>query len=541
MTVTKVIEGSKAALICYRKVKGGTEMTDLNRTTSIAEILERYPAARQVFDRHGLHGCGGEQGPAETLEFFARVHEADVDTLLKEIQNEVAQPMPKALSYEATLADYIYRRFFKAGIVVVVTVGALWGAVNLLEIALQRNFLLLHLVPAIHAHAHAMIFGWCGLFVMGFAYQSFPRFKHTTLWRPRLANLTFYLMLTGIATRIGAELLAPDALGLALGAVASVTELAAIGLFIAIILNTARKSVQPHNPYEKFIFGALAWFFVQAILSDVFFFAKATAANQSELIHRIALLDGPLRDIQLLGFVAMIIAGVSQRFVPVVYQLGRPQHDRQTLIFWLMNASLLLDVASYVLLLTTRNPVFALGLETSFLLMLTWAVLLVRQLRIFATPRERDRSWKFVRTSYLWLLIAMVMLPFFPAYGILTHQYFAHSFMGAYRHAFTVGFVTLMIVGISSRVVPILAGIDSGRLSALWGPFILLNIGDAGRVTLQILTDFIPRIAYPLVGFTGFLELAALAWWGVGLWRIMNAASARRVVPVFIQPPAVAS
>jgi hypothetical protein len=90
-------------------------------------------------------------------------------------------------------------------------------------------------------------------------------------------------------------------------------------------------------------------------------------------------------------------------------------------------------------------------------------------------------------------------------------------------------------------VVPILAGIDSGRLSALWGPFILLNIGNAGRVTLQILTDFIPRIAYPLVGFTGFLELAALAWWGVGLWKVMNVSRMRRVAPVLVQPQPVAS
>jgi len=516
-------------------------MTDLTRMTPIEEILERYPAARQVFDRRGLHGCAGEQGPAETLEFFARVHGVDVDTLIAEIQTEMAKPAPKPYAYEATLADYIYRRFFKAGIAVVLTVGALWGAVNLLEIALRRNFLLLHLVPAIHAHAHAMIFGWCGLFVMGFAYQSFPRFKHTTLWRPDLANLTFYFMLTGIGARIGAELLAPDVLGLALGAVASATELATIGLFIAIILRTAQKSLEPHNPYEKFIFGALAWFLGQAILSDVFFFAKATAANQDELIHRIALLDGPLRDIQLLGFVAMIIAGVSQRFIPAVYQLGRPRQDRQSLIFWLMNASLLLDVASYVLTLTTRNPVFALGLETAFILMLIWAALLVRQLGVFAAPGERDRSWKFVHASYMWLLMAMVMLPFFPVYGILTHQYFAHSFMGAYRHAFTVGFVTLMIMGISARVVPILAGIDSNRLSALWGPFILLNLGNAGRVTLQILTDFVPRVAFPLVGFTGFLELAALAWWGVGLWRVMIASSARRITPVFVQAPVVGS
>lgn len=516
-------------------------MDDINGTSTLEEILERHPEARRVFDRHGLNGCGGEHGPAETLEFFARVHQVDAGQLLQEISEEAAKPQSQPYRYEATVADIIYRRFFKAGIAVVVTVGALWGAVNLLQIALKQNFLQLHLVPAIHAHAHAMIFGWCGLFVMGFAYQSFPRFKHTTLAWPNFANLTLYLMLGGIAARMAAELLQPQVTGLLLGAVASVAEIAAITLFIAIIVRTARRSLEPHNPYEKFILTALAWFFIQAILSDFFFFAKATAADQDELIHRIALLDGPLRDIQLLGFVAMIIVGVSQRFIPVVYQLARPRRDRQSLIFWLMNGSLILDVASYVLILTTGNVIFALGLEASFVLMLVWAALLVRQIGIFSKPGERDRSWKFVRTSYLWLLVSMVMLPFFPVYGILTHQYFAHSFMGAYRHAFTVGFITLMIMGIAARVVPILAGIDSSQLSSLWGPFILLNVGNAGRVTLQILTDFIPRVAYPLVGLTGFLEFAALTWWGVELWRVMNISRTRRLAPILIQPPVTAS
>jgi hypothetical protein len=32
------------------------------------------------------------------------------------------------------------------------------------------------------------------MFVMGFAYQSFPPFKNAELWRPDLANLSFYLL-----------------------------------------------------------------------------------------------------------------------------------------------------------------------------------------------------------------------------------------------------------------------------------------------------------------------------------------------------------
>lgn len=510
-------------------------MTQITKLTSVAYIVKECPSARGIFDRYGLKGCGGEYGPAEPLAFFAAVHKVNVDALVEELNAELAKPTKEEYVYQESLADYIYRRFFKAGIAVVLSVGCLWGAINLLEIGLGKSFLQLHLVPSIHAHAHAMVFGWVGLFVMGFAYQSFPRFKYVTLWRPDLANLTFYLMLIGIAARIGAELLQPMPVGIGLGILSAGSELAAILMFITIILKTARQSLEPHNPYEKFIFGALFWFLVQALLSDFFFFAKAAATDQQQLVMRIALIDGPLRDIQLLGFAALIIAGVSQRFVPVVYGLGKPKHDRQTLIFWLMNGSLLLDVASYVLLFSTGNLYFAISLELAYILMVVWAALLVIQLRVFSKASEPDRSLKFIRAAYGWLLLAMAMMPFFLLYGVLTHQGFAHSYRGAHRHAFTVGFISMMILGVSSRVVPILAGVDSRQVNSLWRPFILFNVGNGGRVLLQILTDFFPKVAYPLVGFTGFIEVTALFWWGIELWRTMNLSKTHR--PRMLQAP----
>lgn len=69
----------------------------------------------------------------------------------------------------------------------------------------------------------------------------------------------------------------------------------------------------------------------------------------------------------------------------------------------------------------------------------------------------------------------------------------------------------MMIMGVAGRVVPILAGVDTRRLSNLWGPFLLITVGASGRVLLQIATDFYPNVAYPLVGLTGFVEVAALA------------------------------
>ncbi len=496
----------------------------ITENSSVAEVVQAIPSARRIFDKHGLHGCGGAHGPTEPLSFFATVHQVDLASLLQELNEEARRPQEPYV-YREGLEDFIYRRFFKAAISIVLTVGALWGAINLAQIAIGKSFLQLHLVQSIHAHAHAMIFGWVGLFVMGFAYQSFPRFKNTSLWRPELANLSFYLMIAGIAAGMTAEMLGTGGPALSLGFLSGAAELIAIVLFLTVLYRTARKSLEPHSPYEKFIATSFAWFLVQTLLNSFFIFAKATAVGRDELIHRIALIDGPLRDIQLLGFAALIIAGVSQRFVPLVYGLQKPKKDRSSLIFFLMNGALLLNIISYVAVLTTGNLAWGLGLELAYLLMPVWAVLLAIQIGVFRKPTQPDRTFKFVRAAYVWLIVANAMMPFFLVYGILTHQGFAHAYMGAHRHAFTVGFISMMIMGISARVVPILAGVDARKLSNLWGPFLLITIGNTGRVVFQMATDFFPNAAYPLLGFTGFIEVTALAWWGVGLWMTMNAAS----------------
>jgi hypothetical protein len=511
-------------------------MDKITAEMSVAEALRTDPRSREVFDRHGLKGCGGESGTAESIAFFAAVHQIDAGQLLRELIEETPDSKP-AYVYQEGPADVIYRRFFKAAIVTVLSVGCMWGAINLLQIAMGHSFLQLQLLPAIHAHAQAMISGWVGLFVMGFAYQSFPRFKNTTLWRPEIAHASFYLLIFGVVGRIIAELIAPAPVAVSFGVAGFGLELMAGVAFVTVLLKTARQSLEPRAKYEKFIVASLFWFLVQIPLSYVLFFAKLLAADEQQQVMRIALIDGPLREIQLLGFAALIIAGVSQRFVPQVYGLTSPRNDHGKSIFWIINGSLILNIASYLLLLQTFNPVFAIPLEISYLAMPVWTVLLAKQIGIFTKPQRPDRSFKFIRAAYVWLLVAAVMLPLFPVYSTLTHQVFAHSWMGAYRHAFTVGFISMMILGVSSRVVPILAGVDGATLTSLWGPFLLLVAGNAGRVILQILTDWVPKIAYPLVGFTGFIEVIALAWWGIHLWRVMNMARTHRLRSLTIHAP----
>jgi len=97
-----------------------------------------------------------------------------------------------------------------------------------------------------------------------------------------------------------------------------------------------------------------------------------------------------------------------------------------------------------------------------------------------------------------------------------SHVPFSHAFFGAYRHALTVGFIMMMIVGVSSKVVPTLSGVDVKRCNSLWPTFVLLNLGNLTRVSFQIATDFSPS-AYAVMGVSGFIEVVGLALWGYEL------------------------
>jgi hypothetical protein len=156
--------------------------------------------------------------------------------------------------------------------------------------------------------------------------------------------------------------------------------------------------------------------------------------------------------------------------------------------------------------------------------------ILVRNWQIFSPPEDSDRSLKFLRVAYVWLFVSLAMLVLLPVDQILVTWLapggeaarigFSHAYYGATRHAITVGFVSLMIVGVAAKVVPTLSGVDVRGLSRLWAPFVLINAGCLLRGVGQTLTDF-SSLAFPVTGVSGLLEVTGLAMWGVHLVLIM--------------------
>jgi len=507
--------------------------------TFLPDVIEQYPATRVVFDRYGLRGCGGELGPSEQVGWFARLHGVPINKLLRELNDAATQPSPVA-EFSPSIADTIYRPFFLAGIVTVLTLGCMWGAINLLTIGLKESFSSVS-YSWVLAHAHAMVFGFVGFFIMGFAYQAIPRFKHTSLWRPRLAFSSLPLMVFGILLQTIAHLLSPPSLSLEV--VAASIQAVAVLVFAAAMIQTIRQSNKPEN-YDRFLYAAMAWFLLAAIANPIIFKLFELAGSRQQLLFNLATFNIPYRDVELLGFAVVMILGVSLRLLPHAYGFREPSQRWVTFLFWGANGSILAGAALFITGMASGNH---------WLLMIQWLTTLVLLVIALGTPfqyrlfsavpeNERDRGLKFIRAAYVWFIVATAMLVFTPIYnfGIYmpvtgSHVPFSHAFFGAYRHALTVGFIMMMIVGVSSKVVPTLSGVDLRHARSLWPTFLLLNIGNLTRVSFQIATDFSPA-AYRVMGISGFIEVVGLTLWGYELFTNIRAGRRLEKEPRRLQP-----
>src|SRR5215813_9220832 len=132
-----------------------TEPTQITASMYLPDIVRRYPRARQVLDRYGLQGCGGANGPNETVAWFARLHGVSLERILAELNEAKARGKDEAIVFLPRTANTIYRPFFSAGIATVLTLGCVWGAINLLTIGMHQNFSAVN-YSWVLAHAHAM-------------------------------------------------------------------------------------------------------------------------------------------------------------------------------------------------------------------------------------------------------------------------------------------------------------------------------------------------------------------------------------------------
>ncbi|MFQ5591709.1 MAG: DUF1858 domain-containing protein, partial [Phycisphaerae bacterium] len=355
------------------------------------------------------------------------------------------------------------------------------------------------------------------------------------LWRPGLANVTFYLMLFGVFARALGEPFFTRPMFRELALIANVAEIAAVGLFFTIIIATLQRSGKTLERHDGFILAATAFFVVQAIYDlGLLYGTTVVGLPREKLVYLVSVYQGPLRDLQIHGFALLMILGVGIRMFPALFGFRVPGPAAVRAALGLIVVAVLGEAVFFILMRRYGGLAMTTGTYGSMLLLalttigLTW--------RWLARPTESDRSIKFVRAAVGWLHVSMLMLVLAPVYmhwllpAVATLSAggrraveigFSHAYGGAVRHAITVGFISMMILGMAAKVVPTLNGVDLRRLRSLWVPFVLVNTGCAMRVIFQIATDF-SASAYPIAGVSGLLEVSGIGLWGAHLWCVMN-------------------
>lgn len=423
---------------------------------------------------------------------------------------------------DSRAAVEIYRPFFAAGILTVLTAGCLLGAIALFGIGRSGSYTISAWTPYILAHANSQLFGWVGFFVMGFALQQHaPSVRHSALFH-RLAYATLGLMGIGIGARFVAEPLAAagNPAGIPLGVAACSLQAVAVGLFFFNTFATRHRSGQPLAWPTAFVFLSLFWLLAVAIAEPFAFLGSHQASKPASILF-VAEWFPPLREAQFLGFVAMMIFGVSLTKFSTCF--GARPADRfrglTGLAWW--TVGLLLRMGGWLHAFRSGfAPQSTIVYFAGGVCLAIGAVYIVGATGIFARLESSLRAHKFLRAAYGWLLVSGLLAVAEYWHLRAIGQPFSHAYTGAIRHAVTVGFISQMIVGVGTHVIRRMNDLDDRVEASLWPTFWLLNVGNCARVALEIATDYTPAAFAPM-GVTGFVELAGLALWGVAMARSM--------------------
>jgi len=388
--------------------------------------------------------------------------------------------------------------YVATGLLFMLLPGTLAGVVNLLTISAS------HTPRAadagwIQAHGHAQIFGWLGTFILGIGYYAIPRLR-LAAWSRRAAWVTYGLWTAGVAMRwaVGTW---PPSHWRPLFIAASLFELAAVAIFCVSVFFAKRRVVE-----EKWRASIL-------LIAAGGFGMFVSVAAGAWMSFRI---DAPLfpfefnqRYLALItwGFAVPFVWGFSTRWLPPLLGL------RKTRQGWLL-PSLGLVIAGVML----HAPV----------LFLLASVLFALALRIWEPP-EREPKLRgvhattplFLRIAYGWLAVAAIL-------AIVSASLPApNGWVGASRHALTVGFFAVAVFCIGPRVLPAFLGVrrlwSTGLMAAV---LVLVNIGCTIRVTSQVLAyEGVAAIAWKALPASAVIEMTAVVLFALNMMMTLTTGS----------------
>jgi hypothetical protein len=490
-------------------------------TMSIREIRRRFPATAPVFERYGLADCGGPDGPDEPVAWFATVHRLPLEEFLSDLRQAAVRDAAAAPPTPANAMRPFSPHFILGSLFLTLTLGATTGMINLLRIAAGGD------VPISHRqiHGHTQVLGFASLFLMGIAYHALPRILGIGGRTPRSSRVAFWLMFGGVILRNVGQPLGFYPVGRVLSLLSAGMELAAGLLFAAFvfgILRTMREGKYDRtDPIVRFVrTGTL---FLVAALAVVGAQGIWLAGNPETSLP--ASLTEPFYFLSLYGFLLAWIYGFGNRVVSLFLGVGAAGPRTPEIAMVLQIAAGPLYCAGWLPFVPTA---LGLALRDAGLALAALSAVVYLAGNGFLWRRSEFPAMKApgsptfaIRTAFaclgLWAALELAAVALTRTTSIPAQNLW---WADAGRHVFTIGFLTLLIVGMSLRILPVFSG------RRLWSPalarvtYALIIAGTAMRL-LQYPAAFRP-VFYGIGSYMGIPIVLGLVLFTVNLFRTMR-------------------
>ena len=492
-------------------------------TMTVREVRTRFPSTRPVLERYGLGDCGGEDGPEEPLAWFATVHRLPLDEFLRDIR--AAAIRDAASTPRESLPAAGKRPFFPGFILgslgLTLTLGATTGMINLFRIAAGAE------VPFSHRqiHGHTQILGFAALFLMGIAFHALPRILGIAGFRTAGSRAAFWLMFAGVILRNIGQPLAFYPSGRLLCLLATGMEVASGSLFAVFVFSALRALREGKytrgDPLLRFV-GAGTLYFLLAML--ILAAQGIWLAGHLETALPASLTE-PFYFFSLYGFLLAWIYGFGNRVVSLFLGIGPARRGTPQAALAAQAAGVLLYGAAWLPGVSGRAAAW---LKDGGMLMAALSAIVYLAghgfvwrrggLPVMHTPGKPTFA---IRAAFAclgaWALlqiagIALSRFSAFPAQNPWWND--------AARHLFTVGFLNLVIVGMSFRILPVFSG------KTLWSPrmayatYGLILLASALRL-LQYPAAFRPAL-YGVGAWSGVAVVLGLILFMFNLMRTMR-------------------
>jgi len=355
-------------------------------------------------------------------------------------------------------------------------------------------------------HAHVQLLGFAGLFILGVALHALPRILGAAPPSRRVLFTVLAGVGGGALLRAFGQPLAPWPTGRFLSLLSGAFELAGVFAFLGWALPVLAVRRSFGDPLSLHVLLGSLWAVLAAVLSGaqaLFLAGHAESEIPGALVE-------PFYAVALYGLVLSFVFAFASRMVPAFLSLPRPTPKSARSVAALQAAGVLFLAAAWI---PDLVPTASRGFVLAGTLLLAAAILLFLAAGRILAPFAKAPGGLSLRAPFAFLgLFAAISVA--TSIGELSGAS-VHKFVwdGA-RHVYTIGFLTLLVVRMSLRVVPAFTGRALARPRQ--ARVALAFVGAAAVVrALQIPVALgwggLPL--YRLVGTTGIFATAGLLLW----------------------------